>query len=65
MQPIARHKSMRGAIVRLLPGDRLTLRADKVESVRSLCSTLGFSMKRKYKTHADRVANTVTVTRIY
>lgn len=65
MQPIARNKSLRGSIVRLQPGEGLTVSAEKVESVRSICSTLGLSMQRKYKTKTDREAKCITITRIY
>lgn len=65
MQPIIRNKSLRGSIVRLQPGEALTVSTDKVESVRSICSTLGLSMQRKYKTQTDREAMCVTITRIY
>lgn len=65
MQPIIRNKSLRGSIVRLLPGEELIVSTDKVESVRSLCSTLGLSMQRKYRTQTDREAKSVTITRIY
>ncbi len=65
MQPIARNKSLRGSIVRLQPGEELIVSTDKVESVRSICSTLGLSMQRKYKTQTDRKAMSVTITRIY
>ncbi len=65
MQPIARNKSLRGSIVRLQPGDELIVSAEKVESVRSICSTLGLSMQRKYRTQTDREAKCVTITRIY
>ena len=65
MQPIVRNKSLRGSIVRLLPGEELIVSTDKVESVRSICSTLGLSMQRKYRTQTDREAKSVTITRIY
>lgn len=65
MQPIIRNKSLRGSLVRLLPGEELTVSTDKVESVRSICSTLGLSMQRRYKTQTDREAKCVTITRIY
>ncbi|MDE6554260.1 MAG: hypothetical protein K2K98_15070 [Muribaculaceae bacterium] len=65
MQPIVRNKSLRGSIVRLQPGEELIVSTDKVESVRSICSTLGLSMQRKYKTQTDRKAMSVTITRIY
>lgn len=65
MQPIVRNKSLRGSIVRLLPGEELIVSTDRVESVRSICSTLGLSMQRKYKTQTDREAKSVTITRIY
>lgn len=65
MQPIVRNKSLRGSIVRLQPGEELIVSTDKVESVRSICSTLGLSMHRKYKTQTDRKAMSVTITRIY
>lgn len=65
MQPIVRNKTMRGSIVRLQPGEQLTLGTDKVESVRSICSTLGLALRRKYKTHTDREAMCITITRIY
>lgn len=56
---------MRGSIVRLQPGEQLTLGTDKVESVRSICSTLGLALRRKYRTHTDREAMCITITRIY
>lgn len=65
MQPIGRNKSLRGSIVRLQPGEELMVSTDKVESVRSICSTLGLSMQRKYRTQTDREAKSVTITRIY
>lgn len=65
MQPIIRKKSMRGAVVRLQPGDKLIMGADKTEVVRSLCSTLNFSMQRKYTTRIDRETQSIIVTRIY
>lgn len=65
MQPIVRNKSLRGSIVRLLPGEELIVSTDKVESVRSICSTLGLSMQRKYRTQTDREAKSVKITRIY
>ncbi len=65
MQPNARNKSLRGSIVRLQPGEELIVSTDKVESVRSICSTLGLSLQRKYKTQTDREAMSVTITRIY
>lgn len=65
MQPNARQKSTRGLIIRLQPGESLKVNIKKLESMRSLCSTLGISMQRKYKTHIDREAMTVSITRIY
>lgn len=65
MQPIIRNKSLRGSIVRLQPGEELIVSTEKIESVRSICSTLGLSKQRKYKTQTDREAKSVTITRIY
>lgn len=65
MQPIGRNKSLRGTIVRLQPGEAMSVSTDRVESVRSICSTLGLAMQRKYKTQTDREAKCVTITRIY
>lgn len=65
MQPIVRNKSLRGSIVRLQPGETLKVSTQKIEAVRSMCSTLGLSMQRKYTTRTDRKTMCVTVTRIY
>lgn len=65
MQPIATHKTMRGSIVHLQPGERLDFPIEKVEGVRAIASTLKLAMNRKYKTKSDRAAGIVTVTRIY
>lgn len=65
MQPFATKKSLRGSLVRLSPGEQLTISVEKVESVRSLTSTLGLSMSRKYTTRTDRESGSITITRIY
>lgn len=65
MQPILRNKSLRGSIIRLQPGEMLTVSTQKVEAVRSMCSTLGLSLQRKYTTRSDRKTLCVTITRIY
>ncbi len=65
MQPIARNKSLQDSIVRLQPGEELKVSTEKIESVRSICSTLGLSMQRKYRTQTDREAKCVTIIRIY
>ena len=64
MQPIAPHKTMRGSIVHLQPGEQLSFPIEKIEVVRSISSTLKLAMNRLYKTKSDRAAGTVTVTRI-
>ena len=64
MQPIATHKTMRGSIVHLQPGEQLSFPIKKLEVVRSISSTLKLAMNRLYKTKSDKVAGTVTVTRI-
>lgn len=65
MQPFATKKSLRGSLVRLNPGEQLTISVEKVESVRSLASTLGLSLNRKYSTRTDRQSGSITITRIY
>lgn len=64
MQPIATHKTMRGSIVHLQPGEQLSFPIEKVEGVRAIASTLKLAMNRLYKTKSDSAAGTVTVTRI-
>lgn len=64
MQPIATHKTMRGSIVHLQPGEQLSFPIEKLEVVRSISSTLKLAMNRLYKTKSDKIAGTVTVTRI-
>jgi len=64
MQPIATHKTMRGSIVHLQPGEHLIFSIEKVECVRAIASTLNLSLHRKYKTKSDRVAKIVTITRV-
>lgn len=64
MQPIATHKTMRGSIVHLQPGEQLSFPIEKLEVVRSISSTLKLAMNRLYKTKSDKIAGTVTVIRI-
>lgn len=65
MQPNARNKSLRSSLIRLNPGESLIVSAEKVESVRSMTSTLGLALRRKYSTHTDRETQSITITRIY
>lgn len=65
MQPIATHKTMRGSIVHLQPGEQLNFSIEKVEAVRAIASTLKLAMNRLYRTKSDKAAGIVTITRIH
>lgn len=55
--------NLRGRMLEMAPGEQLEVRDFSYTTVRSYCSDLSWAYGRKFRSHRNREAHSVTVTR--
>ena len=55
--------NLRGRMLEMAPGEQLEVRDFSYVTVRSYCSDLSWAYDRRYRSHRNREAHSVTVTR--